>query len=593
MAQAQPGGDKGEGRIGRIRSLAMRSLSDLVARSRFASKVGATFGGLRDMECALGYQERLTYENFLHRYRRGGIAKRLVEAFPDATWNTGPSLVEDPAPDVETEFELEFADLVDRLNVWSKFRRADVLAGIGEYSVLLIGVEGEEKLDQPMPTLAGPDSIIFLRAVPEDRAEIDTYVTGSSDPRFGLPEFYQLTLGSSRSATASRGRSALTSQRVHWSRVIHIADDLVEDDVFGTPRLRPLWNYLDDIMKVVGGGSEAAWKRAQPWLQLDMDPEAEMDDDDEDAMDEEVDELLHGLRTVFRTRGVKANLLAAAVSSFKGNLDAIMMLVASTARIPLRLLTGSERGELASTEDRNSWSEHVSARRNSFGTDAVRDFTDRLVEHKVLTAPASYEVVWPEIDELNEQEKAQVTKVIADANKAQFDAGGGLIVLSEEIRDKILGLAPMSEITDTEIGGAVEELRLAKRRIKVRRDCANTRFVDRVPDDPNFRAIHKAADANVGRIEGVVSKMLLAAQSALDVDAVQAAMEARDAVEVERLVSLAIAQAGEAADESMADALLATLTAGGDSTAQAAAARGDWVGPGTGDNSDGIPNEVA
>ncbi len=563
--------------------MAMRTLSDLVARARFASKVGATFGGLRDMECALGYQDRLQYENYIHRYRRGGITKRLVEAFPDATWNTGPSLVEDPAPDVETEFELEFAGLVDRLNLWSRFRRADVLAGIGEYSVLLIGVEGEEALEQPMPQLSGPDAILYLQPVPQDRADIDTYVTSAADPRFGLPEFYQLTLGSSRSSTASRVRTALTSKRVHWSRVIHVADDLIEDDVYGTPRLRPVWNYIDDIVKVVGGGSEAAWKRAQPWLQLDMDPVAasEMDDDDEDAMDEEVDELLHGLRTVFRTRGVKANLLAAAVSSFKSNLDAIMMLVSATMRIPLRLLTGSERGELASTEDRNSWSEHVSARRNGFGTGVVRDFTTRLIEHKGLTAPASYEVVWPAIDELNEQEKAEVTKVIAEANKAQFDAGGGIIVLSEEMRDKFLGLAPMDDVTDTEIGGAVEELRLAKRLIKVRRDCA-TRFVDRVPDDPNFRAIHKAADANIGRIEGVVTKMLLAAQSALDVDAVQAAMEARDAVEVERLVSLAVAQAGEAADESMADVLLATLTAGGDSTAQVAAARGDWVGEGTG-----------
>ena len=577
MAQAQSGGDdNGQGRIGRIRSTAMRALSDLVGRSRFASKIGSTFGGLRDMECALGYQERLQYSDFLHRYKRGGIAKRLVEAFPDATWTVGPSLVENPAPDVETEFEAEVAELVDRLNVWSRFRRADVLAGIGEYSVLLIGVEGDEALDQPMPQLSGPDSILYLQPVPQDRAEIDAFSTATSDKRFGLPEFYQLTLGSSQSSVGSRSSNTLTSQRVHWSRVIHFADDLVEDDVYGTPKLRPAWNYLDDITKVVGGGSEAAWKRAQPWLQLDMDPEVEMNDADEDAMDEEVDELLHGLRTVFRTRGVKANLLAAAVSSFKGNLDAIMMLVSSTARVPLRLLTGSERGELASTEDRNSWSENVSARRGGTSNDVVRDFIDRLIEHGGVTTPESYSIVWPEIDELNEQEKASVTKVLADANKAQFDSEGRIIVLAEELRDKILGLAPMEDVTDNEIGGAVEQLRLAKRRIQVRRACA-TRFVDRAPDDPNFRAIHKVADAHVNRIEGVARLMLENAQRLLDVDAVQAAMEARDAVEVERLVSVAVAGAGEAADESMADVLLATLTAGGEQTARIAEAAGSWI----------------
>lgn len=556
--------------------MAMRAMSDLVNRSRFASKMGATFGGLRDMECALGYQERLNYADFLHRYKRGGIAKRLVEAFPDATWTVGPSLVEDPAPDVETEFETDVAGLVDRLNVWSRFRRADVLSGIGEYSVMLIGVEGEEALDQPMPQLSGPDSVLYLQPVPQDRAEIDAYVTDASDARFGLPEFYQLTLGNSQSSVGSRSSNTLTAKRVHWSRVIHFADDLVEDDVYGTPKLRPTWNYLDDITKVVGGGSEAAWKRAQPWLQLDMDPETEMDDDDEDAMDEEVDELLHGLRSVFRTRGVKANLLAAAVSSFKGNLDAIMMLVSATARVPLRLLTGSERGELASTEDRNSWSENVSARRGGTSNDVVRDFIDRLIEHDGVSTPASYTIVWPEIDELNEEEKADVTKTLADANKSQFDSEGRIIVLAEEMRDKILGLAPMEEVASDEIGGAVEELRAAKRRIQSRLVSAQ-RFVDQAPDDPNFRAVHKAADANVGRIEGVVTRMFQIAQKSLDMEAVEAAMERRDAVEVERLVGVAVALAGEAADESMADALLATLTAGGEATAQAAAGRGSWI----------------
>lgn len=553
-----------------------RVLSDLVARSRFASKVGATFGGLRDMECALGYQERLQYEDYLHRYRRGGIAKRLVEAFPDATWQGGPSLVEDPAPDVDTEFELAFTDLVDRLNIWSRFRRADILAGIGEYSVLLIGVEGNEKLSEEMPELNGPDSILFLQPIPQDRAEIDSYVTDPSDERFGRPEFYQLTLGSSQSSVGSKSKQTLKSERVHWSRVIHFAEGFVEDDVFGTPRLRPLWNYLDDITKVVGGGSEAAWKRAQPWLQLDMDPEVEMDDADEEAMDDEVDEVLHGLRTVFRTRGVKANLLAAAVSGFQGNLDALMKLVSSTSRIPLRLLTGSERGELASTEDRNSWSENVSTRRASSGTDWVRDFTDRLVERGGLPEPESFDVVWPEIDELNEKEKADVISVMATANKAQFESEGRLIMLAEEMRDKILGLAPMEDVTDDAIGGAVEQLRLAKRRIKVRRDCA-TRFVDRVPDDPNFRAIHKAADANVARIEGVVRLMLTNARALVDRDALKRAIEDRDPVRVEQIVSAAVARAGEAADESLTDALIATLTAGGEETARGAARRGTWL----------------
>jgi len=583
VARTQPNGNEPQ-RAGRIRSMAMRALSDLVARSRFASKIGATFGGQRDMECALGYQERLAYEDFRHRYRRGGIAKRLVEAFPQATWQEGPSLVEDPQPDMDTEFELAFASLVDRLKVWSKFRRADVLAGVGEYSVLLIGVEGEPDLTQPLPkNLSGPDSVLYLTPISQNHAEVDAYVTDPSDARFGLPEFYQLTLGASRSALGAKAKTATVAKRCHWSRVIHFVDEPVEDEVFGTPRLQAAWNYLDDLTKVVGGGAEAAWKRAQPWLQLDMDPEVEMPDDVEDAMDDEVDELLHGLRTVFRTRGVKANLLAASVSSFQPNVDAVLKLLSSTSRIPLRLLVGSERGELASSEDRNSWSDQVSARQTDFATPIVREFVDRLIEHGALPEPATYEPVWPDTQELNEEEKAGVTSVLATANKAQFEAEGRVIIMAKEIRDKILGLDPVEEVEGDdggeagEVVGAVEQLRATKRRIMARRALA-FEFVDRAPDSSDWRAVHRAADSNRARIEGVVGRMLTLARDSVDVEELRAAYEARDAVRVEAIVSAAVARAGEAADESIADALIATLAAGGEATARSAASRGDWMG---------------
>ena len=50
---------------------------------------------------------------------------------------------------------------------------------------------------------------------------------------------------------------------VHASRVIHVAEDILDDEVYGIPRLEPLYNYLDDLLKVVGGSAEMFWLDAK------------------------------------------------------------------------------------------------------------------------------------------------------------------------------------------------------------------------------------------------------------------------------------------------------------------------------------------
>ena len=61
-------------------------------------------------------------------------------------------------------------------------------------------------------------------------------------------------------------------KKVHWSRIIHVTDGLLDDEFYGFPRLQRVWNKLDDLLKVVGGGSEAFWLLATPTRQYDIDP---------------------------------------------------------------------------------------------------------------------------------------------------------------------------------------------------------------------------------------------------------------------------------------------------------------------------------
>lgn len=409
--------------------------SILVERMQFAGTAGLSYQdaatGLfkRDLYATLGYAKKLATKDYRDRYERGGIAERIVEAAPRGTWGGGVDVQETPDPDVITPFEQALYDLDDRLGIWSRFMRADILSGLGTYGVLLLG--GPGKLDEPLTKLDDA-GLLYLTPLGEDRAKILTFVTDTSDPRFGKPEFYTCTL-------LANG----TSAKVHYSRILHVAEGLLEDDLYGRPRLRAVWNYMDDLQKLVGGQAEALWRRMDPGLQVDIDPEIEIDATEEGKLNDMVDEYVHGLRRVLQTRGARVQPLSASVTSAMPAIDGVLDLIGGTTGIPKRILVGSERGELASTQDRGNWAERISERRREFAEPLVRTFVKRLIELGALPESKEFEVVWTESEKVSEAERASIAAAMASANTGQVAAEGMLILTSDEIRDRVYGLEPL------------------------------------------------------------------------------------------------------------------------------------------------------
>lgn len=419
--------------ISAIRALA--DTSPLVARALFGSRGGlTTFGGKRDIFNALGYAKILSPEMLRTRYQRNELAGAIVDAYPDATWRGGGELVEDEDPNTETAFEKAFNELNKRLHLWSVFRRADVLAGMGPFSVILIGAPGE--FNTPLGKI-GPDKLLYLTPFSAEDASVDLLVSKTDDQRFGLPEVY----GLKRIAGATnRDRK----RQVHWSRILHVARDPLDDEVNGQAILERVWNRLDDLEKVAGSGAEAFWKRVWQGLHLNIDPEIEIKDPEVEDLKKQVDEWEHGLRRVFRTRGVEVGALNSEVSDFKNQIAAIVGLLSAGTRIPQRILLGSERGELASSQDDENWDSRIKARREEWaGPFIVRPFVDRLIAAGVLPKPPKdYEVRWPDMHELSPKERVELANKAADTNSK----AGETVVTPDEIRDIYLGLPPLDTL---------------------------------------------------------------------------------------------------------------------------------------------------
>jgi hypothetical protein len=468
------------------RAVLRAAASVLLERRENASRVGLSFDGKRDLYEALGYPDKLEPKDYFARYERGDIAERLIEAYPRAVWSGGASIIEDPDPDIETPFESAVVELFDRLGVWAKIQRAHICACLGRYSVLLLGADGDLATELPRFTTPNPNALITLTPLTEDRASVESFVDKTNDPRFNQPMFYRCRL------------SNVLTVKVHWTRVIHIAKGLLVDDVYGKPDLKSIWNRLMDLDKIVGGGAEATWKRQDPGTQAEMDPEVieEMTDEEIKAEQEKVaeqwDEYLHGMRRLLYTSGVKLNPLSQTVQSFGPNAEFILRLVCGTKGIPYRIMTGSEMGELASSQDTDNWWARVTEERQDFGIPLVHRFLDRLIQYRFLPEPTQKEVIWPDVDELNESEKAEMISKLATANKDQHEAGQPVILATNEIRNTHLDLGPIEEVLEVkdENGEKKEEIDKEK----------ETEAVVDSDDDEKSDPALRAAQAELRRI---------------------------------------------------------------------------------------------
>jgi hypothetical protein len=428
--------------------------SVVLDRLRFMNQAGITFKGRRDLFEVLGYDRILTFRMMRDRYARGGVAGRIVDALPNACWRGDMWLEEDDDPEKVTAFEQAWEDLDTRLQVLAKLRRVDILTGLSTYAVLLIG--GGGKLSDPLPNGRGNSkSLLYLSAFSggggpggdansramalDSDCTIETFDTNAESPRFGLPNTYRLK------------RTDLSSPAlqvpVHWTRIVHVAENCLFDEVYGQPRLQRPWNLLDDLDKVTGGGAEAFWLRANQGLHVNIDKDMALPDakDAVAALKEQSEEYKNGMTRWLRTRGVDVNTLGSDVANFSNPADAILTQISGCIGIPKRILTGSEMGELASSQDRDNWKDQVDGRQTGYvGPYIVRPLVDRLIAFNYLPEPAGgptvYEVKWPHVQTLTEQERADGASKWASTNQTQAMP----VFTVDEIRDHWYGFKPLT-----------------------------------------------------------------------------------------------------------------------------------------------------
>lgn len=386
-------------------------------RSDFIDELGKQYNGKRDIYEVLGYDRDIDAEQYRAKYERQDIARRIVELPAHDTWKAPPDVSDDLDSQSDTEFDTAFETLVDQVQLWNSLMRADVASGIGEYGLIFIGYADDRDIAEPVGDLDGPESVEFLRPFSQDL--VVDWDTGRdrnfepSDELFNRPVEYTIAFTDPDEDTDDEE----FHEQVHHSRVIHVAEGRIASQIKGKPRLKAVYNRLDDIQKVLGSSAEMFWSGADQkyHYNLNTDDAARIPDDALDDIDEEVQKLVHDMSKAVRTINTDLEVIGGQEVNPEGVITEQMKFISGATGIPQRVLTGSERGELASSQDRANWFGKIAGRQETFAEpDVLRPLIDAFMEHGVLPT-VEYEIEWPNLFELTELEQAKVWKFRAQA----------------------------------------------------------------------------------------------------------------------------------------------------------------------------------
>lgn len=416
-------------------------------------------GQKRDIDSECGYPDFADSRYYQRLYDGNAIAARVVEVFALESWQVQPTVYEQEKS-AETPFEKAWKELAEGLSgeknyhreergsvIWEYLLRADIVSGIGRYGVIFLGLDdGEKDYSTPVaPVAVGgkPRKLLYLRVFSEAQAPIAEVEQDKSSPRYGQPKIYNLNFASPTNIAGGGTDGKGEAVAVHWTRVIHIADNINQSEILGTPRLQQVLHPVLDAHKVRGGSAEMYWLGAFAGVAItthpQLGPNARVDPA---KVREAVRRYYSHVDRAMFLKGLDAKSLSPQVSDptafFKIQIKTICIRIA----MPERIFEGSERGQLASGQDDEAWNDRLRARQANYITPRIiRLFVNRLINLGVLPVPPKgYAIFWPDISSQTPEQKAAVAKSRTETLALFVQSGIQSIIQLEDFYTMVFGL---------------------------------------------------------------------------------------------------------------------------------------------------------
>lgn len=380
----------------------------------------------RDIDLECGYPTNIKVADYQKLFDRNGIGSRIIRLWPEESWIVVPEIAENDDA-TETPFEKEWKDLEKQFNLYSNLLRIDMLSGIGCFGALLLGLSDGLNLNEEVQN--NNLELLYVKPLSHYVIEIKERENDVTSPRYSLPTFYSLKTES------VDGELSSGETMVHHSRIIHIADNRLTSDVYGTPRAQNVYNYLLDLKKLLGGSAEMFWKGAFPGVAFEANPERtkSLTTAEKTALRTEFLAYTNSLQRFMALVGVTVRNLEVQVADPASHFMTQLKAIGITLGVPYRKLLGSEEAKLASNEDTKTWNKRVVKRQHDYVSPMIiRPFIDRLIELGILSGPKEYEIKWPSIEELDPKDSATVLKDRTEA-MVKYVSGGVDVLMPPQV----------------------------------------------------------------------------------------------------------------------------------------------------------------
>lgn len=390
-----------------------------------------------DKEC--DYPAVIDAEMYRRMHDREGIASKVNTIHARDTWKRNPEIKE-TEDSKESAWEKNFQKFVRRFKLWNVLQRLDEVSGIGEYGGLLFGIQDNKPLDQPVdgfpedpdverPKKAATRKLLYLRVLDQTQLEVAEIEGDENSPRCGQPKFYNVKIAEIKSV-GGRLVAKSRDQKVHWHRILHIADNKLTSEVYGVPRQQNVYNYLLNLRKILGGSPEMLWKGGFPGLNFKIDPTiaaiagSEFTVEKQAEFKDEVKRYANGLTRYLSNVGIDAQVLSPNVADPTSHFEIQLRAIAATKDVPWRIFLGSEAAQLASEQDLDRWNDSIRRRQETYaGPEIVRGTIDRSMDLGVLDSLPDYVSDWDDIDAPSDLDIAEISKLLSEA-LAKYAASG-------------------------------------------------------------------------------------------------------------------------------------------------------------------------
>jgi len=419
------------------------SNASLLSRASLQTAFTSLDDGSKDINVSCGYPNVLDIGKYRGMFDREGLATKVVKFYPEECWATDPRIYQDEAAD-ETEFEKAWADLNKSKQILHYLLRVDILSGIGEFGVLLLGLADGQELNEPVEginettgekTGNSTHELLYLKPFAQDVVTIKKKEEDPKSPRYGKPVQYEIKFQDVRG-----GATTSKTKIVHWTRLLHVADNRLSSDVLGVPRMQSLYNRLLDIRKVISGSAEMFWKGAFPGYIFEVMPEMNDAEIDADALKEELTSWSAGLERYLKLTGMTAKSMDPQVANPEKHINSHMRYIALAMDVPYRIFIGTEEAKLASTQDMKAWNKRLAKRQNTYLTSQViSPLIDHLMLLGILPEVEEYFVEWPDLNTPSDKDKAEVASLQVDALAKYMQGDVDQIVPPKEFFMMFLG----------------------------------------------------------------------------------------------------------------------------------------------------------